>query len=83
MCGRAINGVAFHRRPTSESRRFVSRNRPTSFEVQLAQAKGQLAKDQATLANARLDLARYQKLAKTHLVSQQELDNQAAFSQTV
>lgn len=48
------------------------------FEVQLAQAKGQLAKDQATLANARLDLARYQKLAKTHLVSQQELDNQVA-----
>lgn len=48
------------------------------FEVQLAQAKGQLAKDQATLANARLDLARYQKLAKTHLVSQQELDNQQA-----
>lgn len=46
--------------------------------MQLAQAKGQLAKDQATLANARLDLARYQKLAKTHLVSQQELDNQAA-----
>ena len=51
---------------------------PRPFEVQLAQAKGQLAKDQATLANARLDLARYQKLAKTHLVSQQELDNQAA-----
>ncbi|MCX2589332.1 MULTISPECIES: MdtA/MuxA family multidrug efflux RND transporter periplasmic adaptor subunit [Proteus] len=48
------------------------------FEVQLAQAKGQLAKDQATLANARLDLARYQKLAKTNLVSQQELDNQQA-----
>lgn len=51
---------------------------PRPFEVQLAQAKGQLAKDQATLANARLDLARYQKLAKTHLVSQQELDNQLA-----
>ncbi|MBI6218252.1 MdtA/MuxA family multidrug efflux RND transporter periplasmic adaptor subunit [Proteus sp. DFP240708] len=48
------------------------------FEVQLAQAKGQLAKDQATLANARLDLVRYQKLAKTNLVSQQELDNQQA-----
>lgn len=48
------------------------------FEVQLAQAKGQLAKDQATLANARLDLARYQKLAKNNLVSQQELDNQQA-----
>lgn len=51
---------------------------PRPFEVQLAQAKGQLAKDQATLANARLDLTRYQKLAKTNLVSQQELDNQIA-----
>ncbi|OAT37269.1 MdtA/MuxA family multidrug efflux RND transporter periplasmic adaptor subunit [Proteus myxofaciens] len=51
---------------------------PRPFEVKLAQAKGQLAKDQATLANARLDLTRYQKLAKTNLVSQQELDNQIA-----
>lgn len=51
---------------------------PRPFEVKLAQAKGQLAKDQATLANARLDLTRYQKLAKTNLVSQQELDNQVA-----
>lgn len=51
---------------------------PRPFEVQLAQAQGQLAKDNATLANAQLNLARFQKLAKTHLVSQQELDNQQA-----
>lgn len=48
------------------------------FEVQLAQAEGQLAKDKAILANARLDLARYQKLAGTKVISQQELDNQKA-----
>ncbi|SUB15966.1 Efflux pump periplasmic linker BepF [Pantoea agglomerans] len=35
-----------------------------------------MAKDQATLANARRDLARFEKLAKTSLVSQQELDTQ-------
>ncbi len=44
----------------------------------LAQAEGQLAKDKATLANARRDLARYQQLSKTNLVSRQELDAQQA-----
>ena len=49
---------------------------PSQFNVALAQAQGQLAKDQATLANARRDLARYQQLVKTNLVSRQELDTQ-------
>ncbi|MBS9433141.1 MdtA/MuxA family multidrug efflux RND transporter periplasmic adaptor subunit [Photorhabdus hainanensis] len=51
---------------------------PRPFQVQLAQAKGQLAKDEAILANARQDLNRYQKLANTKLISQQEMDNQRA-----
>lgn len=42
---------------------------PSQFKVALARAQGQLAKDQATLANARRDLARYQQLVKTNLVS--------------
>jgi len=49
---------------------------PRPYQVALTQAQGQLAKDQATLANARRDLARFEKLAKTSLVSQQELDTQ-------
>jgi multidrug efflux system membrane fusion protein len=49
---------------------------PSQFKVALAQAQGQLAKDNATLANARRDLARYQQLVKTNLVSRQELDTQ-------
>ena len=49
---------------------------PRPWQVAVTQAEGQLAKDQATLANARRDLARYEKLAKTNLVSQQELDTQ-------
>lgn len=40
-----------------------------------------MAKDQATLANARRDLARYQQLVKTNLVSRQELDTQASLVQ--
>ncbi|SCB96470.1 MdtA/MuxA family multidrug efflux RND transporter periplasmic adaptor subunit [Kosakonia oryziphila] len=51
---------------------------PSAFKVALAQAQGQLAKDQATLANARRDLARYQQLVKTSLVSRQDLDTQLA-----
>jgi multidrug efflux system membrane fusion protein len=35
---------------------------PRPFQVQLEQAQGQRAKDQAQLANARLDLTRYQTL---------------------
>lgn len=49
---------------------------PSQFKVNLAQAQGQLAKDRATLANAQRDLARYQQLVKTNLVSRQELDTQ-------
>lgn len=49
---------------------------PSQFKVALAQAQGQLAKDNATLANARRDLARYQQLVKTNLISRQELDTQ-------
>lgn len=51
---------------------------PSQFQVALAQAQGQLARDQATLANAKRDLARYQQLVKTNLVSRQELDTQQA-----
>ncbi|WOZ78963.1 MULTISPECIES: MdtA/MuxA family multidrug efflux RND transporter periplasmic adaptor subunit [Kosakonia] len=51
---------------------------PSQFKVALAQAQGQLAKDKATLANARRDLSRYQQLAKTSLVSRQDLDSQQA-----
>lgn len=49
---------------------------PRPYQVALLQAEGQQAKSSATLANAQRDLARYQKLAKTSLVSQQELDTQ-------
>lgn len=54
---------------------------PRPFQVQLTQAQGQLAKDQATLANARQDLARYQQLVKTNLISRQELDTQRSLVQ--
>lgn len=51
---------------------------PRPYEAALAQYQGQLERDQALLDNARLDLARYQKLAKQDSVSQQTADTAAA-----
>ena len=51
---------------------------PRPFQAALDQAKGQLARDAATLANARIDLGRYQALWKQNAVSQQVLQTQVA-----
>ena len=51
---------------------------PRPFQVQLAQAEGQLAKDDAQLQNAKVDLARYQVLLAQDAVAQQQLDTQIA-----
>jgi len=51
---------------------------PRPFQVQLAQAEGQLAKDQALLDNARIDLKRYETLIKQNAVAEQTLVTQRA-----
>src|SRR2546426_6679785 len=51
---------------------------PRPFEVQLSQAEGQLARDQAQLNNAKIDLARYQVLFRQDSIPKQQLDTQAA-----
>lgn len=51
------------------------------FEVQRDQAAGQLARDEATLQVAKLNLERLERLAKSNAVSKQEVDNQAALVQ--
>jgi multidrug efflux system membrane fusion protein len=51
---------------------------PRPYEVQLENAEGQLAKDEASLANARVDLARYETLVKQNAVPTQTLDTQKA-----
>jgi multidrug efflux system membrane fusion protein len=48
------------------------------FEVMLAQAKGQLAKDQALLASAKLEQARNQLLLEKGLIPKQQFDLQLA-----
>ena len=51
---------------------------PRPFQVQLAQAEGQMARDRALLENARLDLARYQTLFQQDSIAKQQVDTQAA-----
>lgn len=51
---------------------------PRPFQVQLAQAEGQMARDQALLQNARIDLERYRTLFAQDSVAKQQLDTQAS-----
>jgi membrane fusion protein, multidrug efflux system len=51
---------------------------PKPFEVMLTQAEGQLAKDQAQLANARVDSVRYETLFKEGVISEQQMTTQKA-----
>jgi multidrug efflux system membrane fusion protein len=48
------------------------------YEVQLEQAQGQLLKDQAALANARIDLNRYQTLLTHNAIAEQQVATQKA-----
>jgi multidrug efflux system membrane fusion protein len=51
---------------------------PRPFEVQLEQAEGQLAKDQAQLNQAQTELARYQLLLSEDSIARTNVDTQAA-----
>lgn len=48
------------------------------YRAALTQAEGQLSRDQATLENARIDLARYQQLVPLKAVPEQQLATQQA-----
>ena len=46
---------------------------PRPFEAQLTQAQGQMARDQALLKNARVDLERYRVLSGQDSVAKQQI----------
>ncbi|MGO4843582.1 biotin/lipoyl-binding protein, partial [Rhizobiaceae sp. 2RAB30] len=48
------------------------------YEAALAQAQGQLVRDQALLNGAQVDLKRYQALSAQNVVPRQTLDTQVA-----
>ncbi|ULA63267.1 MAG: hypothetical protein LZF86_100268 [Nitrospira sp.] len=51
---------------------------PRPFNVQLTQAEGQMARDQAQFKNAQLDLERYKDLLAQGFIPKQQLDTQHA-----
>lgn len=51
---------------------------PRPFDVQLTQAQGQMARDQAQFTNAQLDLERYKNLFNQGFIPKQQLDTQHA-----
>ncbi|MGH6967613.1 MAG: MdtA/MuxA family multidrug efflux RND transporter periplasmic adaptor subunit [Stellaceae bacterium] len=57
---------------------FLAQIDPRPYQAALDQAEGQLARDQAQLAGARVDLARYGVLIKQDSIAKQTYDDQAA-----
>jgi multidrug efflux system membrane fusion protein len=51
---------------------------PRSFQIALAQAQGTLARDQAQLRNAKLDLDRFHNLLSKDAIARQQVDTQEA-----
>ena len=49
---------------------------PRPYQVALLQAEGQMMRDQASLANAKIDLTRYQTLLKQNAIPEQQLATQ-------
>jgi multidrug efflux system membrane fusion protein len=60
---------------------FLAQIDPRPYQVALAQAEGQLAKDRATLRNSEVDLARYRTLLAQNSIARQTVDTQAALVQ--
>ena len=56
----------------------LARIDPRQYQAALDQATARMRQDEANLANARLDLTRYQKLAATAYTSAQQADTQKA-----
>jgi multidrug efflux system membrane fusion protein len=56
----------------------LARIDPTTYQAQLDQAKAKKAQDEAQLANAKVDLDRYEKLAATNAINRQQADTQKA-----
>ena len=57
---------------------LLARIDPRSYQAALGQVQGTLARDEALLANARIDLARYRELQQQNSIASQQVDTQAA-----
>ncbi len=69
---------AFHEGQMVKAGDLLAEIDPRPFQAALDQAKGQLARDQASLVNARIELKRQHSLMAANATSQQNVDNQIA-----
>ncbi|MFT3814838.1 MAG: efflux RND transporter periplasmic adaptor subunit [Acidovorax sp.] len=73
-----LDKVEFKEGQDVKTGQVLARLDARTFEAQLQQAQAQKAKDEALLANARADLARYSELIKDEATTRQTLDTQKA-----
>ena len=73
-----LNEVAFREGQLVHKGDLLAQIDPRPFQVQLVEAEGQKAKDEATLTDAQLDLQRYQVLVQQDSIPRQQLDAQVA-----
>ena len=73
-----LNEVAFREGQLVHKGDLLAQVDPRPFQVQLVQAEGQKAKDEAALQDAQLDLQRYQRLVEQDSAPRQQLDAQVA-----
>jgi multidrug efflux system membrane fusion protein len=73
-----LQSIGFREGQMVTQGQFLAQIDPRPFQQQLAQAEGVLARDEAQLANARIQLQRYQTLLAQDSIARQDVDNQAA-----
>ena len=73
-----LDSVGFKEGDDVKKGQVIARIDPRTFQAQLLQAQASQAKDEATLANARVDLQRYETLIRQDAATQQQLDTQKA-----
>jgi membrane fusion protein, multidrug efflux system len=71
-----ITEVAFTEGQVVENGQFLVQIDPRPYEIQLEQDQATLAKDEASLAQARSDLTRFMKLAAQDSISAQQVSDQ-------